>query len=515
MDTEAIIWGDELSPFDYMMFRADMDRRSRTSMMYIETLDRSPDEQRFRDALDRASRVVPRLRQHVVAPLLPLAPAQWIVDPDFDLDYHVRWISLPPPGDFRHLLDLAQTLHAAPLDLGRPLWEVTVVLGLDEPDAEAALCWKLSHTVTDGIGGMVLDQMIRSIERDPDLGPMPPLPVPEDLTPLDLTRRALRRLPRSLVTGAAERVTGAARTLTRAAADPAAAVADVASLVADVRKLRDSTSVEPSPLLKRRGLNRRFEALDVAFRDLRAFAKAHECSVNDAYLTALGGALRRYHEQLGMPVESISVGMPISIRSDNDVGAGNRWTAAVLAIPIAEVDPVKRMRMAREQVLTARTGSSLDPAQIIAPVLAWLPQQLMAGAGAGSLGIDVQASNVPGHPLDRYIAGSQVMRVVPIGPLPGVAMMATMVSMSGQCYVGVNYDTAAVTEPDLFAQCLRQGFDEVLDGGPPPARKAMAGKAAARKKAARKSAARKPTARKVTAGKATKRSTSPAQGRRP
>ena len=463
MNAMDVEFDDELSSFDYMMFRADMDARSRTSLMFIETLDTVPDLDRLRDQIERASRTVPRLRQHVVAPLLPLAPARWVVDPDFSLDYHFRRVALPGPGSFRQLLDLAQILHATPLDLGRPLWEVTLVEGLDDRDSKAALCWKFSHTVTDGVSGMLLDQMIHQGSRDPAPSPMPPLPVPHDVTALDLTAQAVRRLPISLVQGSLGRAAGAVRLLGRTVRNPVASASAVVRVASELRQLTGPPPAEPSPLLRRRSLNRRYEALDFPLGDLRAAGKSLGCSVNDAYLTSIAAGLRRYHEGLGVPVEAIGLAMPVNARDASATTAGNQWSAVTIRLPIAGTDVGRRMRQVREQVLTARTTSTVDPTQIVAPLLAWLPQQLLAGTGTGGMGFDVQASNVPGHSSDRYIAGARITRSVPIGPLPGVAMMATMVSFSGHCFVGVNYDTASFTDPDLLAKSLRDGFDEVMD----------------------------------------------------
>ena len=131
MIDEHVVWNRNMAPIDYMMYRGEIDQRSRSSMMSIEILDEAPDWDRLCADLDRASRVVLRLRQRVVAPILPVAPAQWVVDPDFDLSYHVRRIASPQPGTFRQLLDLAQTLYAGPLDMSRPLWEATLVEGID------------------------------------------------------------------------------------------------------------------------------------------------------------------------------------------------------------------------------------------------------------------------------------------------------------------------------------------------------------------------------------------------
>jgi hypothetical protein len=87
---------------------------------------------------------------------------------------------------------------------------------------------------------------------------------------------------------------------------------------------------------------------------------------------------------------------------------------------------------------------------------------LLTGLASMGASNDVQASNVPSHTDQTYIAGAKVLRLCPFGPLPGAAMMVVMISLTGTCFIGVNYDTASVTEHELFARCLREGFDEVI-----------------------------------------------------
>ncbi len=103
---------------------------------------------------------------------------------------------------------------------------------------------------------------------------------------------------------------------------------------------------------------------------------------------------------------------------------------------------------------------------LVSPVMTWLPLSLLSGLGGGSLGIDIQASNVPGSPVARYIAGARILRSIPIGPLPGVAMMATMVSQNGRLHLGLNVDPAAFTDHELLMSSIRAGFDEVLAASP-------------------------------------------------
>lgn len=479
IDPATIEWDDELSAFDYAMFRADMDYRSRTTIMTIETLDVLPDWDRLLSDVDRASRLVPRLRQKVVAPLVPVTAPRWVMDPDFDLGYHVRRVVLPEPGGTRELLDFAQHEFAKPLDLGRPLWEMTLCETNGAPDSAAALVWKLSHTVTDGVGGILMDLIMRHDERDPDLGSMPPIPSPSDLTSLDMTRSALRKLPVTFTASNVRRTRRLLRLARDVARDPAGAAQGATKAVGGLTAPFGSGGAEPSPLLAGRSTNSRFEMLHFPLSEIRDAAKAHECSVNDAYLAAICGALRRYHEAKGIPVESVPLGMPVNVRpTDANDSVSNQWSAATIAAPVGIEDPLERMQRIREIVISARSDVGVNPVAVIAPVLSWVPQPLLAAvSGGGSFGLDVQASNVPGHPKPRFIGGAEITRSIPMGPTPGVAMTITMLSLNRKCSVGVNYDTAAVTDAELFLQCLEDGFDEVFAlGRPKPTRKRAAPK---------------------------------------
>ena len=113
---------DELSPLDYLLYRGESQPATRSAFLNLEILDRPADWGQLRAAMDRASRVVIRMRQKVVVPTLPTTPPRWVVDPDFDLDYHVRRVALPAPGSLRQLLDAAELTLQSPLDTSRALW---------------------------------------------------------------------------------------------------------------------------------------------------------------------------------------------------------------------------------------------------------------------------------------------------------------------------------------------------------------------------------------------------------
>jgi diacylglycerol O-acyltransferase / wax synthase len=457
---------DELSPLDYLLHRGEARPATRSAFLGVEILDRPADWGRLREAMDRASRVVIRMRQKVVVPSVPVTPARWVVDPDFDLDYHLRRVALPAPGTLRQLLDLAEVTLASPLDTERALWEVVYVEGLEGGSGvRAALLSKFSHAITDGVGGIELFLQVYDTSRDAPARPMPPLPIPRDVTSDDLARRGLKRLPVMALSAGHQLLADAAGGVGRLVRRPTDTVAEVISFADSARRMLGPPPAEPSPLLRRRGLTARTHVLEVPLADLRAASRAAGGSVNDAYLAVLCGGLRRYHETLGVPVDALPLAIPVSLRTADDPAAGNRFAGVTIAAPVGEPDPAERMRLIREQVIAGRSEPAIDLIGRLAPVLSLLPDPALLAVTERITPPDVQASNVPGYTQETFLAGARVERQYGMGPLPRVAMMAVLISRAGICTLTVRYDTMSFTVPDELEKSLQLGLDEVIQLG--------------------------------------------------
>ena len=456
-----------LGPLDYLLHRGEANPRTRSGIMAVEILDSTPDWDRFRTRFENASRRALRLRQKVVVPTLPTASPRWVVDPDFNLDYHVRRLHVAEPGSLRQVFDLAEVMLQSPLDIARPLWTATLIEGL--PDGKAATLLHMSHAVTDGVGSVEMFAQIYDLERDPPGQPAPAQPIPQDLSANDLMREGLNHLPLNLVNGALGAVSGAASLVGRVVLNPGAALAGAVGYArSGVRVM--SQAAEPSPLLRRRSLATRSEAIDIPLSDLHRAAKAGGGSINDAYLAGLSGALGRYHQALGVPMSTLPMAVPVSLRADSDAAGGNRFTGVNLAAPIGTADPIARMKKIRAQMTQRRDEPAMDILGSIAPVMSVLPGPLLESLTGSVVGSDVQASNVPVYPGDTFLVGSKILRQYGIGPLPGVAMMVVLISRGGYCTITTRYDRAAISDEALFARCLLEGFDEILAlaGGPAP-----------------------------------------------
>ena len=457
----------DLSAFDLLMHRGEANPRTRSGIMALEILDTTPDWERFRTRFENASRRAVRLRQKVVVPTLPTGPARWVIDPDFNLDFHVRRVRVPEPGTLREVLDLAEVSLQSPLDISRPLWTVTLVEGL--VGGKAATMLHMSHAVTDGVGALALFAEIYDLERDPQAQGRPAHPGAAGSHRQRTHARRPQPPPAGDRGGLAGAVSGGLSVLGRAVRNPASALFGALDYARSGRRMV-GRAAEPSPLLRGRSLSTRTEAIEMRLGDLHRAAHEAKGSINDAYLAGLCGALRLYHEELGVPVGTLPMAVPVNLRAEADPAGGNRFAGVNLAAPIGVADPQMRIQKIRKQMIARREEAAIDMIGVVAPLISLLPDAVLEAMSGTVIASDVQASNVPVYPGDTYIAGAKVLRQYGIGPLPGVAMMVVLVSRGGFATVTARYDRAAIAHPELFAQCLRRGFDEVLAlaGSPAP-----------------------------------------------
>lgn len=449
----------KLNGVDTLLHRGEANPRTRSGIMGVELLDTTPDWERFRAVFEQASRKVLRLRQKVVMPTLPTAAPRWVVDPDFNLDFHVRRVRAPEPGTLREVLDIAEIALQSPMDITRPLWSATLVEGL--ADGRSATILHLSHAVADGVGTVEMFAHIYNLERDVEIGQLAPLPIPQDLSSNDLMKLGLNRMPMKITNSVLGLVGGAVHAVTDVVKDPAAAVSGIVDYALSTTRVSRPVA-DHSPLLRRRSLSSHSEAIDIVFADLHTAAKAVGGSINDAYLAGLCGALRRYHVAKGMPIDTLPMAVPVNLRSDDDPAGGNRFAGINLAAPIGIADPERRIKAIRSQMTSKREERAIDMVGSIAPIASFLPDAVLESVAGSVVNSDVQASNVPVYPGDTFIAGAKVLRHYGLGPLPGVAMMAVLVSRGGYVTVTTRYDKAAINDAQLWRRSLVEGFDEVL-----------------------------------------------------
>ena len=458
----------ELAPLDALMLKTDADPMYRSVITGVLVLDGEPGWDRVLAVFEAATHKATRLRQKVVAPLLPVGPPQWVPDASFDLRYHVRRATAPGDGSLAEVLAAASAAATAPFDRARPLWDAILYEGMP---GGSAIVLRTHHALADGLGSMEILGALLDLEPDPPAEPEVDEPGTLDVPAAESTPAGLllSRLAAASMPGSAlERNISIGLAAGRMALQPGGTFTQVTAWASSVRRLLTADGATPSALLGERSRSRRFAALDVPLAALKKVANEADCTVNDAYLAALLGGFRRYQDKQGGPAGDVPLALPINLRGQGAGpadAAGNQFSAAVLAGPATIEDPVERMRAVAHLVRQARSEPGLDAPSRLAPVLAQLPARLSTlGLAAHARRVDLQASNVMGAAMPTYLAGQRVRRLYPFGPLPGIPAMAVLLSHDGTCCIGVTYDPAAITDAPLFFTCLGEAMDELLDG---------------------------------------------------
>jgi len=390
---------------------------------------------------------VPRYRQKLAwVPLL--GNPVWVDDPTFNLHYHVRHTSLPPPGDERQLKRLAGRILSQQLDRGKPLWELWVVEGL--ASGRIAVISKAHHCMIDGVGSVELTSitMQTTPEGDPRLeGPPPPwvpraAPSPLELVAAETLHRA--RAPflglRAVARGALAPVSSV-----RACRDMLHGV--VKSLVAGMRPS------SPTPLNVEIGPHRRFDWCETDLDQVKRVKQRLGGTVNDVVLAVVAGALRRFLRQRGMAVEALDFRamVPVNLRTESDRTVGNRVATIVARLPLDARAPRERLERVIAETRALKGSHQAQGMQAIEDLGdATFPSLFIAFGRAMAVArpFNLVVTNVPGPPFPVYMLGARMLACHPLVPLyRNQALGIALFSYDGRLFWGFNADWDAM--PDL------------------------------------------------------------------
>lgn len=462
-DLEPVIFDDRMSDSDALMWSIEKDPMLRSTITTAVVVEGDLDRDQLQRTLERASRIIPRLRQRVRANPLSIAPPRWEIDPNFDLRYHLRAARAPGAGTMGDLLAMAGPVAMQGFDRARPLWEATVVEGLSND--RTAIILKVHHAITDGVGGVRLMLELFDLEPNPKERPMPSEPEVHVMNQterfIDAFNHERRRQGEALRQAAAAGLGSAVG----AAYDPTGSMTAGTELASSIGRLLRPGASPLSPIMTERSLSNHFEVLTMPLDMAKKVGHRIGGTLNDTFVGGIARGLRLYHQKHGEDPELLRMGMPINIRDEtSSSSAGNAFVPARLELPMRFDDPEHLLRAVRSQCLAARD----EPAnQLVAPMsnlLNRLPTTVVTQIfGSLMRGLDFQASNVPGSPFPLYLLGRQVQAVFPFGPTAGASLNVTLLSYQNELNVGVNVDPAAVPDVDVFMECLRTGYDELLE----------------------------------------------------
>ena len=443
----------ELTPMQTLLWRAERNPVQSSTTTVVIDLDRTPDWKRFVAAAEWGTRLVRRLRQRVVDPVVPTAAPTWADEPTFDLGYHLRRERV---ADREEMLALAAQIALRPFDRSRPLWEGVLFEGVGEG---AAYLLKIHHALADPLGTVQLLSMLQSGRRAhtarKPLGDDTTAPVVAD--PVELAVSGLKVDAASLAASALSAARGLVATR------PATVVSSSLRYGASVRRLLTQVAPPSPELSPRTGRRWSFLTLDAPLEPLRAVARQGGGTLDDAAVALVLGGLRRYHARRDSDVVEIPVGLRVSLDRADDLG--NRFAGAIISGPLAIEDPVDRVAAVRGEVLSLHTERALTVLDAAAPVLNRMPSFVGASALRTAAVPDAFVLTLPGPPRKRFMAGAQVQGMYVLGPLPGAALTVVLTTCGDTACIGVNVDASAVADLGELAECLAEGVDELTAAG--------------------------------------------------
>ena len=417
------------------------------------------------------------MRQRLVRVPFDLDYPYWIEDPDFDLEYHVRHVALPKPGDWRQLCIQAARIFARPLDLTRPPWEFTVVEGIDNVPGVApgsyAMVTKVHHAAIDGMSGIDLMEALHTLD------PHAAAPQQPDTWQPEAVPNIVTLLGKSWLNA----VTNPAKQLEVAAKAMPGLANAIKGLAAKDFKLHGEMLAPRTRFNTVISAGRVVEGRSVLLADIKAIRTAVPgAKVNDVFLTIIGGALRKYLEHhKDLPAKTLTAMAPISVRSGTEKGDMGNQVAAMIAPLGTHIEaPLERLayvygQTTNSKAMTDAIGarnmtemSKVSPALFMA-----LGAQLYTRLGlANRVGppFTTVVTNVPGPPVPIYSTGARLESMMGLVCLTdGMALGHVVQSYVKEATIAFTACRKVMPDPEFYAQCIEDSFNELREAARAPA----------------------------------------------
>ena len=463
---------------------------------------------RFKDVIagfERRLGSLPLFRTRLVEVPGGLDRPYWVKDANFDVEFHLRHIALPEPGDWRQLCIQVARLHSRPLDMSRPLWEGYIIEGLDNishlPKGCFAVYTKMHHSLVDGAGGSSFMAALHDLTATPDYDDEPdtePRLVDTDPSVAELLTKASV----NSVKNAVQLVSGTVRN-TR----------DLGKYALDIMRKEipaPDVSAPKTVLNKSVGPHRVFEAAEFPLDGFKDIKNAADVTVNDVALGVIGGALQRYLEAKGEAPEegSLAAALPLNMRTRRGVTEDNNQVGSVFASLHSDIsDPMERLAAVKQSTEEAKLSGEASPmvdAMMLAGILSPAITKSAAGFWARNelsryipMNVSTCISNVAGPDFPLYCAGAKMVDYYGLGVLtPGMGIFHLVFSYAGKLTLSVLADRDIMPDPELYHDCLVASYEELYGAAVP---KSSSGKSKAAKARVKSPKRKAPAKRKAKA----------------
>jgi WS/DGAT/MGAT family acyltransferase len=394
-----------------------------------------------------------------------------VEDPDFDMEYHVRHIALPKPGDWRQMCILTARIHSQPLRRDKPMWEIYVIEGLNNiegyPPQCFALLLKVHHCAMDGATGTQFMNIMHDMTPETrDEGDAPPWLVERPSVARMLGQAYLDawRKPGQVIDMLKD-------------AGPAFMRLRRGRQENHFRNLQDKPKTRFQGRISR---HRVVEGCKFDFEVVRAVKNTQPgTTINDVMLTIVAGGLRKYLDSKGeLPTQSLVSGCPIDVRSAQERAAGGNMVGFMnVALRTDIVDPCNRLAAVHEEALSAKAYAEALGPRFAVDLTDVMPGNVLSlairtasatGLAEASVVFNTIVTNVPGAPFQLYMCGAALIDTLSLGPLlPNVGLFHIVYSSVLEKRGSINLSFTAcrdmLPDPAFYADCLQESFEELRD----------------------------------------------------
>ena len=441
----------------------------------------------LRETIEERLHLLPPYRRRLVEVPLGLDRPYWIEDPEFDMDFHLRHIAVPPPGDAEQLSALVSRIHARPLDRSKPLWEAYVIDGVG--GSHVALYTKIHHATIDGVSGAQMSQVI--LDQSPEGDHVPP---PDRKWKPDQVPGSFEMLTRGAV-GAAVQPGRTVRSLARnaraiwgdseALGFAARSVGlDQLPLVGDrflpERSEYDAPAIPQDPAPRtpwNRSItsHRRFAFFSPSLASYTQIKNACGTTLNAVVMAVTGSALREYlQSKRALPLAPLVAMVPVSVRTDAQKGAGGNQVSNIIARLATDVDdPVDRLLRIHEEMKNAKRMQQALPANLMTDVTEIAMPAILAQAARISARtkimdrmnppFNVIISNVPGPRESLYCGGAEMVTYYPVSAIAdGQGLNVTVTSYKDHLDYGLIACRELVPDVWKFKEFYAAALEELI-----------------------------------------------------
>lgn len=424
----------------------------------------------FKAHLESRIHQIPRFRQRLVSIPFSIDYPYWVDDPNFNINLHLKRLSLPKPHSWQELRTMASSIFSEHLDRSRPLWSIAYVEGIDGidqvPKGSIALISKVHHVAVDGMAGAnllsLIFEMTDKATKPKTPRPFKPKPLPNEVNLLVKSARSFAKKPLKFPKIIKETVASTLK----------------AGFVTRSQLVELPTSPFSAPKTSLNGIisaERKWNTAILSLERVKALKNIMGTTLNDVVLAICSGALRKYLlDKESLPKKSLVAMVPVSTRAQTDNGNkdGNQLSMMFVKLATGIEDSIERLQTIHDNTNRGKTYQGAVGAKALINLAETVPfgvanqaARVYSRFNLAKLhkpAFNVTITNVPGPPIPLYCQGHKLHSIMGTAPIiDGMGMIITIFSYDGKLTISPTSDANSMPDMDAFTSYILDSANEL------------------------------------------------------